>query len=182
MIINQIHENKIDEMKQTTIHLNPSSTFPFLRSTGMTARHSNPKSKKKKKKFLFDPFLFIHVWTTWMLSVKNSLIGTRERASAREKKFNIQKHLSFPSVLGKCPPPFFWFLYSRWWVNLKCTEKPRPKTTPFGAYQRNKRWRRKEKGRGWWSCVIEPRDEFDGDGSIQSLNKKMGAKKGRNKK
>jgi hypothetical protein len=35
-------------MQQTTMHLNPSSTFPFLRSTGMTARHSNPKAKEKK--------------------------------------------------------------------------------------------------------------------------------------
>lgn len=163
-------------MQQTTMHLNPSSTFPFLRSTGMTARHSNPKAKEKKK-FLFDPFLFIHVWTTWMLSVKNSLIGSSERASTRKKKFNIQRHLSFPAVLLKMSSPFFWFPYKAGGGSLKCTrEKPRPKSTPFGAYQRNKRWRRRENRRGWWSCVIEPRDEFDGDGSIQSLNKKTGRK------
>lgn len=78
-------------MQQTTMHLNPSSTFPFLRSTGMTARHSNPKAKEKKK-FLFDPFLFIHVWTTG-----EKLFDWKQRTRIdQEKKVLYSKTSKFP--------------------------------------------------------------------------------------
>lgn len=162
-------------MQQTTMHLNPSSTFPFLRSTGMTARHSNPKAKEKKVPIWSIPF---HSCVDDVNAVGEKLFDWKQRTRIdQEKKFNIQRHLSFPAVLLKMSSPFFWFPYIAGGGSLKCTrEKPRPKTTPFGAYQRNKRWRRRENRRGWWSCVIEPRDEFDGDGSIQSLNKKTGRK------
>ena len=150
----------------------------------MTARHSNPKSKKEREKFFF----FIHLFSfmcgrreccRW----KNSLIGTLVNAHQVEKSliFKNTKVVvpSSENFLISFPSDFF-IAGGR---SLKRIEKePRPKTTSFGAYQRNKRWRRRKKRRKWWSCVIEPRDEFDGDGSIQSLNKKMAAKKGRKEK